>query len=175
VRILVAYLRAHDLVGVRHVVIDEGSAEMLATLVPASDAPPGQYEQSRATELQRWQGVLGDAAMAALQHEVRVAALYLVRQAFAAVELMPALADAVLDGVYQAAYGNEAGMLREVTAIPPSAPADFALGLASRMTTIAGTSDDAASIAAAMAPLVGTVEEDLKVSAMIIKASSGGS
>jgi hypothetical protein len=39
---------------------------------------------------------------------------------------------------------------------------------------IAGGEDDPASLAAALAPLVATVQEDLSVSAMIIKQSSGG-
>ena len=38
----------------------------------------------------------------------------------------------------------------------------------------AGSDDDLASLAAALAPLLDTVQEDLSVSALIIKQSSGG-
>jgi len=172
-RLLVGYLRAHDLVGVRHAAIDESSAEMLATLVPASDAPLGGYEASRASELARWQATFGEAVMVALRHETRVTALYLARQALALVDLMPALANAVIDSVHAAAFAGEASVLEDAAKLPTPAPPEFVHRLATRLTEIAKTEDAPSSIAAALAPLVVTVEDDLKMSAMIIKASSG--
>ena len=43
-----------------------------------------------------------------------------------------------------------------------------------RVAGVSGAEDDPTSVAAALAPLVATVQEDLNVSAMIIKQSSGG-
>jgi hypothetical protein len=172
-RLLIGYLRAHDLVGVRGASIDEGSAEMLATLVPASDAPLGGYEASRAGEIARWQATLGQGPMFALQHEVRVTTMYLAREALARAEVMPALGDAVIEAVCAAAFPDEAGLLAEVACLPSPPGPDFVVQLAAALTTLAGAAEDPAAVASALTPLMATVQEDLLISAMIIKQSSG--
>jgi hypothetical protein len=173
-RLLIGFLRAHDLVAVRHVSIDDSSAEMLATLVPVSDAPPGGYEASRAGEIARWQTTLGQGVMFALQHEARVTSVYLAKDALARIDVMPALADAVVEAVSAAAFPDEAGLLAEVVRSPIPAPPDFVSTLAEAMILLACADDDPASVASALAPLLATVQDDLNVAAMIIKASSGG-
>jgi hypothetical protein len=173
-RLLIGFLRAHDLIGVRRVVLDEGSAEMLATLVPASDAPPGGYEASRAGEIARWQATLGQGPMFSLHHEVRAISVYLAKDALSRVELMPELADAVVESVCAAAFPEEAGLLAEVARLPSPMADDFVSQLAHALIGIAGTGDEPDAIAVALAHLVAAVQEDLSVSAMIIKASSGG-
>ncbi len=173
-RLLIGFLRAHDLIGVRRVSIDESSAEMLATLVPVSDAPPGGYEASRASEIARWQAALGQGVMSALQHELRVASAYLAKEALTRIDVMPALADAVVEAICAAAFPDEAGVLAELSRFPiPMAP-EFVSGLASTLIALAGAQDDPAAVAAALTHLVATVQEDLTVAAMIIKQSSGG-
>ena len=173
-RLLIGFLRAHDLVTVRCVSIDDNSAEMLATLVPASDAPPGGYEASRAGEIARWQATLGQGPMYALHHEVRVWSAHLAKEALARAEVMPALADAVIESLCAAAFPDEAGLLTEMARLPSPLPADFVSQLAETLSRLAGASDDPASLTAALSPLVATVQEDLGVSALIIRQSSGG-
>lgn len=171
-RLLIGFLRAHDLIGVRGVTIDDGSAETLATLVPASDAALGGYEASRAGEITRWQATLGQGPMFALHHEVRVAAAHLAREALAQAEVMPQLADAVVEAICQHAFADEAGVLTELGRFPTALTPAFVSTLAQNLTRIAGTSEDPGSIAAALTPLVGTVRDDLAVAASIIKQSS---
>jgi hypothetical protein len=173
-RLLIGFLRAHDLITVRRVAVDDSSAEMLATLVPASDAPPGGYEASRAGEIARWQATLGQGAVFALHHEVRVWTAHLAREAMTKVQVMPALVDAVIEALREAAFPDEAGLLAEVARLPSPLPADFVGLIAAAMIKHAGVEDDPASLTAALAPLVSTVQEDLGVSALIIKQSSGG-
>ena len=173
-RLLIGFLRAHDLITVRCVSIDDNSAEMLATLVPASDAPPGGYEASRAAEIARWQATLGQGPMFALHHEVRVWSAHLAKEALARVEVMPALADAVIESLCAAAFPDEAGLLAEVARLPSPLPADFVGLVAASMIKQAGAEDDPAALTAALAPLVANVQDDLQVSALIIKQSSGG-
>jgi hypothetical protein len=173
-RLLIGYLRAHDLITVRRAPIDENSAEMLATLVPSSDAPPGGYEASRAGEIARWQATLGQGAVSGLRREVRVISVHLTKAALARVEVMAALADPVIESVCAAAFPDEAGLLAETARFPTPVPATFVREMAEALTLLAGAEDDAASMTAALAPLVSTVQEDLLVSAMIIKQSSGG-
>jgi hypothetical protein len=172
-RLLIGFLRAHDLIAVRGVSIDEGSAEMLASLVPVSDAPPGGYEASRAGEIARWQTTLGQGVMFALQHEVRVVSTYLAKEALGRAQVMPALADAVLEALVPAAFPEEAGILADLGRFPGALDASFVSVLAQNLTRIAETSEDPAAMASALAPLVGLVQEDLNVAALIIKQSSG--
>jgi hypothetical protein len=171
-RLLIGFLRAHDLISVRHASIDENSAEMLASLVPVSDAPPGGYEASRSSEIARWQTVLGHGVVAALAHEVRVASVYVAREALVRADVMPALTDVVIEALCAAAFPDEAGLLPELARLPSPIPADFAHTLAGTLTRIAGTDEDPAVVASALAPLVQTVQEDLNVTAMIIKQST---
>ena len=173
-RLLIGFLRGHDLIFVRGVSVDEGSAEMLATLVPASDAPLGGYEASRAAEIARWQTTLGQGVMFSLQHEVRVAAVYLAKQALARVEVMPALADAVVEALTAAAFPDEAGVLTELARFPSPVTPAFVTMFAEALTRVVGTSEDPAAIAHALTSLLGTVQDDLDLAAMIIKQSSGG-
>ncbi len=173
-RLLIGYLRAHDLITVRRASIDEGSAEMLATLVPASDAPPGGYEASRAGEIARWQAILGAEAMNSLHHEVRVRCIYLARAALARSEVMAALASAVLESVGSAAFPEDAGLLAESAVFATPVPDDFVADMAEALALLAAADDDPASMAAALAPLVATVQEDMMLAALIIKQSSGG-
>jgi hypothetical protein len=173
-RLLIGFLRAHDLVGVRRITVDEDSAELLANLVPASDGPPGGYETSRAGEIARWQTTLGQGPMFGLHREVRVLSVYLAKDALARVEVMAELADAVIESVCAAAFPDEAGLLAELARFPTPMAADFVPQLAATLSRLAGTADKPEAMVAALGPLVANVQEDLNVSAMIIKASSGG-
>jgi hypothetical protein len=172
-RLLVGFVRAHDLIGVRNVAIDENSAEMLATLVPASDAPPGGYEASRASELARWQAALGEVPMAALRRQLHVYSVYLARQALGVVELNATMADAVIDGICAAAFPESADLAAEAAQLPSPISSDFVHRMAVDLVRLARTPDDPTAMASALAPLVATVQDNLKISAMIIKASSG--
>jgi hypothetical protein len=173
-RVLIGFLRAHDLIAVRGVSIDESSGEMLANLVPASDAPPGGYEMSRAGEIARWQTTLGQGVMFALQREVKVVSAYLAKDALARAEVMPALADAVVEAVCGAAFPDEAGVLEELGRFPAATAAELVRVIATNLSRLAGTHEDPSSMSAALAPLIGMVQEDLNMTAGIIKQSSGG-
>jgi hypothetical protein len=173
-RLLIGFLRAHDLVFIRGVTIDEGSADMLANLVPVSTAPPGGYEASHAGEIARWQDKLGQGVMSSLLHEVRVASVFLAKAALAKADVMPALGDAVVEALAGAAFPDEAGVLAELARFSSADPPAFVSALAQNLTKITGTSEDPASIAAALTPLFAGVQDDLMVAAMIIKQSSGG-
>jgi hypothetical protein len=173
-RLLIGFLRAHDLIHLRDAAIED-SAEMLANLVPVSDAPPGGYEASRAGEIARWQAALGPGVMSALQRELKVISVYLAKEALARVEVMPTLADAVVEALCAAAFAGEAGLLGELGRFPGARAPEFVGVVAENLTRIAHQGEgDPAAVSTSLAPLVGMVQEDLNVAAMIIKASSGG-
>lgn len=171
-RLLIGFLRVHDLVA-RCASIDEDSAEVLASLVPASDAPPGGYEASRASEIARWHAVLGPGVMFGLQHEVRVASIFLLKAALERSLVMPALASAVVEATSAAAFPEEAGIqdgLARFTATDLGAPKEV---LAQAMVRITHGQEEASPVASALAPLMELVSDDLFTLALVIKASTG--
>src|SRR5262249_50683293 len=135
------------------------------TLVPVSDAPPGGYELSRAGEIARWQAALGEGCIPALHHEVRVASAYLAKDALARIEVLPALADQVVEAVCGAAFPDDPGILAELARFPIPMSADFVADLTGALIRHAGAGDDPAAMASALAPLVATVREDFNVTA----------
>lgn len=173
-RLLIGFLRAHDLITLRRVVIDESSAEMLASVVPISDAPPGGYEASRATEIARWHQAIGADVVGALHHEASVVAVLLARSEIARAEVNRALAVAVVDAAIAAAFpGESEGQLADAGRFPDPSTPPFTDAVVHGLTRIAGCGDDPAAMTAALRPLLGLIQEDLATSAMIVKISSG--
>lgn len=173
-RLLVGFLRAHDLITLRRVVIDESSAEMLASVVPVSDAPPGGYEASRAAEIARWSQAIGAGVVSALHHEASVVAMLLARDAMGRVELHRALAAAVIDATIGAAFPEEPeATFADTGRFPDASTPAFTDTVVHGMTRIAGCGDDPAAMTAALRPLLALIQEDLATSAMIVKLSSG--
>jgi hypothetical protein len=182
-RLLIGFLRAHDLITLRGVAIDANSAEALATLVPAADAPPGGYEASRATELSRWQATLGADVVTALHRETSAVSAYLARETMLHADISRTLAVAVVEATCATAFPNKVGLFEELdrfpdalsTPTPPWPPCPspaLVSAVAERLSAIADAGDDPVTMAAALTPLVSVIQEDLNVSAMIIKQSS---
>jgi hypothetical protein len=173
-RLLIGFLRAHDLITLRRVVIDESSAEMLASVVPISDAPPGGYEASRATEIARWNQAIGADVVAALHHEASVVAMLLARVEIARADVNRALAAAVLDATVTAAFpGEDEAQFADSGRFPDPSTPPFTDAVVHSLTRIAGCGDDPAAMTAALRPLLALLQEDLATSAMIVKISSG--
>jgi hypothetical protein len=172
-RLLVGFLRAHDLVTLRRVVIDESSAEMLANLVPASDAPPGGYEASRAAEIARWSQALGADVVSALHQEVNAVSVFLTRDAILRIDLNKTLAAAVIDASISAAFPGEEERFADLARFPDATTPAFTEAVVHELTRIAGCGDDPAAMTAALRPLISLVQEDLSTSAMIVKIATG--
>ncbi|MEO7327205.1 MAG: hypothetical protein ABI193_01415 [Minicystis sp.] len=172
-RLLIGFLRAHDLITLRGVVIDEGSAEVLANLVPISDAPPGGYEASRAPEIARWQGTIGAEPIAKLLRETGVISVHLAEEAMIRAEVSKTLASAVIEAVCVSAFPDDPAVLSDIERFADLQAAEFVAAVAHNLTSIAAAGDDPVPMTAALGPLVGMMTEDLNVAAMIIKLSAG--
>ncbi len=183
-RLLIGFLRAHDLIGVRGIAVDDSSAELLASLVPISDAPPGGYEASRSAELLRWQGTLGQGALAALRREACVVGLHLSAEAMRRIDVPQALSLPVLDALANAAFPDMPKLIAEIGRYPssgslplPGQPYVISPGLcyaiAANLTRIASGREDPAGVSAALSPLIALVLGDLDGAAMVIRASAG--
>jgi hypothetical protein len=172
-RLLIGFLRAHDLITLRHVVIDETSAEMLANLVPASDAPPGGYEASRSAEIARWSQALGADVLTALHHEVNAVSVFLTRDAILRIDLNRTLAAAVIDASISAAFPGEEERFAGPARFPDATTPAFTEAVVHELTRIAGCGDDPAAMTAALRPLISLIQEDLSTSATIVKLATG--
>ena len=172
-RLLIGFLRAHDLITLRRVVIDERSAETLANLVPLSDAPPGGYEASRSAELTRWSQAIGADVVSALHHEVNAVSVYLTRDAILRADLNRTLAAAVIDASISAAFPGEEERFAGPARFPDASTSAFTDAVVHELTRIAGCGDDPEAMTAALRPLIVLIQEDLTTSAMIVKIASG--
>ncbi|MFS8069920.1 MAG: hypothetical protein ACMG6S_26440 [Byssovorax sp.] len=172
-RLLIGFLRAHDLITLRRVVIDERSAEMLANLVPLSDAPPGGYEASRSAELARWNQAIGADVVSALHHEVNAVSVYLTRDAILRADLNRTLAAAVIDASISAAFPGEEERFAGPARFPDASTPAFTDAVVHELTRIAGCGDDPEAMTAALRPLIVLIQEDLATSATIVKIAAG--
>ncbi len=173
-RLLIGFLRAHDLITLRHVVVDESSAEMLANVVPVSDAPPGGYEASRAAEIARWSQALGADVVGALHHEASVVAVALARAEMTRADVNRALAAAVIDAAITSAFpGEDEARYADGGRFPDAGTPAFTDTVVHGLTRIAGCGDDPAAMTEALRPLIALLQEDLATSAMIVKISAG--
>jgi hypothetical protein len=164
-RLLIGFLRAHDLIGVRSVEMDAASFDML---IPQSEAAPGGYEASRAEELARWQTTLGAGSLGALRREAHLIACYMAQQAMLRAGVPHETADAVLDQV-AAANLNDADARAELVRFPDHLPPDFSADVVSSLRRIVRGPENPSAMSAALAPLVGQIDEDLIVAARVMK------
>ncbi len=172
-RLLIGFLRAHDLIAVRGIVIDTLEGDMIAAVVPVSDAAPGGYEASRAAEIARWKAALGDEAVDALFREAKVTCLALFARSLFEVQVMAALALAVVEASATAAFPEIEGATEDLGRFPAASSPEFVAMVAESMTTLAGGREDKASMTTALTPLVQAVRDDMLTAAMIVQQSAG--
>ncbi len=103
-RLLLGCLRAHDLIIVRRVAIDPGSADHLAALLPVSEAPPGEFEASRAAELSRWHAALGSPVICQLRTESCTISAQKARMALSTAAIAPGLVGELVDALCRTAF-----------------------------------------------------------------------
>lgn len=171
-RVLVGFLRAYDLVALRGLALEEGSAEMLAALVPVSDAPLGGYEASRTAELARWQHTFGDAVFQRIRRESQVVAVFLAHGALSRVAIPQNIALEILQEAAPAAFAGERGIVLEMGRYVSAPPDGMLSALCSNLVEIVGHGDPA-QLSAALAPLVASVEEDMHVASTLARDAAG--
>ncbi|MDI1476708.1 hypothetical protein [Polyangium sp. y55x31] len=171
-RILVGFLRGYDLVAMRGLALEEGSAEMLAALVPVSDAPLGGYEASRTAELARWQAAFGEAVFQRVRRESQVASIYLAHMALGRLGVPPSIGLPILQEAAPSAFGGERGTVLEMSRYVSVPAESFVPALCQHLVEIVGHGD-ATQLSAALAPLVTSVEEDMAIAATFARDASG--
>ncbi|HEY4117206.1 MAG TPA: hypothetical protein VGM56_05100 [Byssovorax sp.] len=168
-RLLIGFLRAHDLLSVRKVEVD---AETAVMLIPVSEAAPGAYEASRADELGRWSGALGAGIVAALRREAHLIGAYVAQQSLLRSGVAAATAEEIVTAIC-ASNLSDAEAHAELVRFPDQLPSAFTSDVVSSMRTIARAEEAQASMVAALEPLVQQIEADLLVGARAVKHAVG--
>lgn len=172
-RLLIGLLRAHDLLVVRELTLDAGAGEVLGALVPVSDAPPGGYENSRAAEIGRWEGAFGVAVIAALRDEIAVIISYLAYSAMLAAGVAQATATDVLQSLAQEAFLHQRPPMPELGRYLHTVQPTLAGEVAARVAVIMGKDHPTQAMDAALTPVLTALEQDLTISAGIVKSATG--
>jgi hypothetical protein len=171
-RLLLGFLRTHDLVMVRRVPLDGAATELLGALLPVSEAPPGEFEASRAAEIAKWRTALGDPIMEALRAESADIAAFLARIALLQVGLAPGLTQEIVEALSAAAFPGVDARAWPPAPDPSTPEQELAADAARRAAAILGHPDPG-QLEAALAPLVGSVMDDAMVLAQMAKLAVG--
>ncbi|EYF01824.1 Hypothetical protein CAP_7777 [Chondromyces apiculatus DSM 436] len=171
-RLLLGFLRIHDLVTIRRIPLDERATELLAQLLPVSEAPAGEFEASRAQEIARWNGLLGQPVMESLRAEAATLAALLARTALAQVGLMPRLAEEILESLCNAAFPAAEGRIGAAAAVAIATEQELTSDAAHSMARILGYTE-VEPLEAALSPLLTSVSDDATLIGQMAKLSLG--
>lgn len=169
-RLLIGFLRIHDLVAVRGVRLENGSPDLQSAVSTILESREGEHEASRAGEIARWQAVLGAEVTEELRHEANITSIYLLDAALIHAEVPQDLALKLLEECCAKAFPDERSPRMEVTRYLGAASI-FPSALASRVTQILGGMREPSSMIPALVPLLSLVEEDNAVAATLAKHS----
>jgi len=169
-RLLVCILRCYDLVFVRELELDE-SSELLSALAPTSDVGPGSYEESRRTEIERWEGTLGEETVASLRRESTIVATFLMYQNLLHSEVPVSATVEIMEAVNEHAFPDETGILVDMARYLQTAEST-GLELSTRI--LAALEQDAETdlLETALAPLLRSLTDDLGLAANHVKRSA---
>ncbi|WP_437586843.1 hypothetical protein [Sorangium sp. So ce1000] len=168
-RLLLGCLRAHDLIIVRRVAIDPGAAEQLAALLPVSEAPPGEFEASRAAELSRWHTALGSPVISQLRTESCAISAQKARVALGAASIAPGVAGELIDALCRTAFP---GLALSSAHIDRYAEQDLS-ELAAESVARVLRHPNSKPLRLALGPLLDAVHGDVDGIARLAKASLG--
>lgn len=171
-RVLVGFLRAYDLHVLRGLALEEGSTEMLAAVVPVSDAPLGGYEASRTAELNRWQNSFGQATFLRLRRECQVVAVFFAHQSLIQQDIPQNITLEILQDATPLAFAGESNILLGMSRWLQLGDDEVLSALCAHLTDLAGHGNPR-ELAAALRLLVASVNEDLLLASTLAKDAVG--
>lgn len=171
-RVLVGFLRAYDLLVLRGLALEEGSAEMLAAVVPVSDAPLGGYEASRTAELTRWQNSFGQATFQRLRRECQVVAVFLAHLSLIHQDIPQNITFEILQEATPLAFVGEQNVLLGMSRWLKLGEPEVLPALCAHLTDLVGHGNPQ-ELAAALRLLVASVNEDLVLASTLAKDAVG--
>ncbi|WP_044986489.1 hypothetical protein [Sorangium cellulosum] len=168
-RLLLGCLRAHDLIIVRRVAIDPGAAEQRATLLPVSEAPPGELEASRAAELARWHAVLGSPVISQLRAESCTISAQKARMALSTAAIPPGLVGELVDALCRTAFPGFALSSAHIDRYVEHDLSELAAESVARILR----HPNSKQLRLALGPLLEAVQTDMDAISSLAKASLG--
>jgi len=169
-RLLVCILRCYDLIFVRELELDESSG-LLAALVPTSDVGPGKYEESRRTEIERWEGTVGEDAVEKLRRESAIVAAFLMYQNLLHSDVPVSATVEIMEAVNERAFPEEAGILVEMARYLQTAESTGP-ELSTRVLSALEQETETDQLESALAPLLSALTDDLGLAANHVKRSA---
>lgn len=171
-RVLVGFLRAYDLLVLRGLALEEGSAEMLAAVVPVSDAPLGGYEASRTAELTRWQNSFGQATFLRLRRECQVVAVFFGHSSLIQRDIPQNITFEILQEATPLAFAGEANILLGMSRWLNLREDEVLPSLCAHLTDLVGHGNPQ-ELAAALQLLIASINEDLVLASTLAKDAVG--
>jgi hypothetical protein len=171
-RILVGFLRAYDLLVLRGLALEEGSAEMLAAVVPVSDAPLGGYEASRTAELTRWQNSFGQATFSRLRRECQVAAVFFAHASLLKRDILQNITLEILQEATPLAFAGDSNVLLGISRWIQLGDDEVLPALCAHLTDLVGHGNPQ-ELATALRLLIASVNEDLVLASTMAKDAVG--
>lgn len=171
-RILIGFLRAYDLLVLRGLALEEGSAEMLAAVVPVSDAPLGGYEASRTAELTRWQNSFGQATFQRLRRECQVVAIFFAHTSLVHKDIPQNITFEILQEAAPIAFVGETNVLLGMSRWIKLQEQEVLPALCAHLTDLVGHGN-AKELATALQLLIASVNEDLVLASTLAKDAVG--
>lgn len=171
-RILVGFLRAYDLLVLRGLALEEGSAEMLAAVVPVSDALLGGYEASRAAELTRWQNSFGQATFQRLRRECQVVAVFFAHGSLLQRDIPQNITLEILQEATPLAFAGDSNVLLGISRWIQLGEEEVLPALCAHLTDLVGHGNPQ-ELANALRLVVVSVNEDLVLASTMAKDAVG--
>ncbi|KYF62362.1 hypothetical protein [Sorangium cellulosum] len=168
-RLLIGCLRAHELIIVRRVAIDPGAADVLAALLPVSDAPPGELEASRAAELSRWHTTLGSPVISQLRAESCAISAQKARMALGTAGIAPGVVAELVDALCRTAFPGLALSGAQVDRYAEQDLSELAAENVARVLR----HPNSKQLRLALGPLLDAVHGDMDAISRLAKASLG--
>lgn len=172
VRLLIGFLRIHDLVNVRGVTLDEGSQDLAVAVAAILEPPQGEPEASRSAEIARWEGALGANVLNMLRREAGVVSASRMLAALIHNEIPQNLALEVMAECCAKAFPGERSLIMELGRYEGDG-ASVAAVLSMRIPRILGGGRKPQAMMTTLEPLVESSEEDFSVAATLAKYSLG--
>jgi hypothetical protein len=171
-RILVGFLRAYDLLVLRGLALEEGSAEMLAAVVPVSDAQLGGYEASRSAELTRWQNSFGQATFQRLRRECQVVAVFFAHGSLFQRDIPQNITLEILQEATPLAFAGDSNVLLGISRWIQLGEDEVLPALCAHLTDLVGHGNPH-ELANALRLVVVSVNEDLVLASTMAKDAVG--
>lgn len=171
-RLLIGFLRIHDLIAVRGVLLEEGSPELQVAVSTILDQAPGE-EATRTAEIGRWESTLGVSVVDALRREALTVATFLAHSTLGQAGIPQDTTVELLDECCTRAAPGEPSPLLAIEPYTRSAQDALPSLIDARITKILGGAGEPGSMNAALTPLVASVEEDISIASTLAKHALG--